>query len=89
MDDRAGDFLWSKSHVREPTGPSMSWGRRGTDVPGPDVATHTWLQSLLHVEEKVGNAAEFSQDLGVQLLMVLEYLVHVKCQEVLGHTAYI
>lgn len=51
------------------------------------MTTHTLSQSLLHVEERVGNAADFSQDLGVQLLMVLEYLVHVKCQEVLRHAA--
>lgn len=53
------------------------------------MVTHTSLQSLLHIEERVGNAADFSQDLRVQLLMVLEYLVHVKCQEVLGHAAYV
>lgn len=52
------------------------------------MVTHTLLQSLLHVEERVGNAADFSQDLGVQLLMVLEYPVHVKRQKVLGHAAY-
>ena len=43
----------------------------------------------MHVEERVGNAADFSQDPGVQLLMVLEHPVHVKCQEVLGHAAHI
>lgn len=77
---------------------TISESQLGTACPGvdgkqmfrdPDVATHTLLQSSVHVEERVGNAAEFSQDLGVQLLMVLEHLVHVKCQEVLGHTAYI
>ena len=53
------------------------------------LVTHTLLQSLLHVEERVGNAADSSQDLGAQLLVVLEYPVHVKRQEVLGHAAHI
>lgn len=85
-----GVSLESRNHYNKPSGISMSW-----TVPGavgeqsPEVITHTSLQSLLHVEERVGNAADFSQDLGVQLLMVLEYLVHVKCQEVLGHAAYV
>ena len=41
------------------------------------------------MEERVGKTADFSHDLGAQLLMVLEHSVHIKCQEVLGHAAYI
>lgn len=63
--------------------------RQRTDAGSSDVGTHALLQNLLHVEERVGDAADFSQDLGVQLLMVLEHPVHVKRQEVLGHTAHI
>lgn len=59
------------------------------DAGSSDVGTHALLQNLLHVEERVGDAADFSQDVGAQLLMVLEHPVHVKCQEVLGHTAHI
>lgn len=67
----------------------LSLGQMGTDAQNTSVETYTLLQGLLHVEEGVGNAADFSQDLGFHLLMVLEHSVHVKLQEALGHTAYI
>ena len=67
----------------------MSWALPGADGKQMVLVTHTLLQSLLHVEERVGNAADSSQDLGAQLLVVLEYPVHVKRQEVLGHAAHI
>lgn len=81
----------ARNHFRKPEWNQhvlgSPWGCQGTQ--SPDVTTHASLQSLVHVEERVGNAADFPQDLGVQLLMVLEYSVHVECQEVLGHAAYV
>ena len=75
---------------------TISEGHIGPACPGLHGAnskqmlvTHTLLQSLLHVEESVGKTADFSHDLGAQLLMVLEHSVHIKCHEVLGHAAYI
>lgn len=49
--------------------------------------TYTLLQSSLHVEERVGNAADPPHDPGACLLMVLEHPVSVEGQEVAGHAA--
>lgn len=73
-------------------GASTSWpllGQKGSRCWNPDPVTHTLPQSFLHVEERVGNAADFSQDFGVWLLMILEHPVHIERQEVLGHAAHI
>lgn len=87
-----GILFDSRNHFRSQLGPAqpgLSLGQMGTDAQNTNVVTYTLLQSLLHVEERVGNAADFSQDLGVHLLMVLEHSVHIKLQEALGHAAYI
>lgn len=90
--DEGGDVLCLREPREKATGASTSRAlpsRQQADAGSSDVGTHALLQSLLHVEERVGDAADFSQDLGAQLLVVLEHPVHVKRQEVLGHTAHI
>lgn len=59
------------------------------DAWNSDALTHTLLQSFLHVEEGVGNAADLPHDLWACLLMVLEHPVSVEGQEAAGHTAHI
>lgn len=61
----------------------------GAEAWEPDALTHTLLQGFLHVEERVGNAADSPHDLKACLLMVLEHSVSVECQQVVGHAAHI